>query len=279
MRNSGFEGWYFKHQKEKVTVAFIVGRAQNGSFLQAITPKGTEQFEIDDFQILGDDLYGKNFSFSKRGCTFDMPGLQGTIAYGPQWALRSDIMGPFRYLPMECSHGIISMGHRLSGSLTIAETTYDFDGGMGYIEKDCGISFPSAYQWVQCNNFSENCSLMLSVANIPFGGFHFNGCICAILYDNREYRLATYKGAEILAATATHIRLAQGRLLLELDMLPCDSGHELLAPVQGKMNGRIRESHNAFLHMRLWERGNAVIDLQSEGASYEYVPKIEHYTK
>ena len=60
-------------------------------------------------------------------------------------------MGPFRFLPgMECSHGVISMGHALEGTLTLNGAVLDFAGGTGYVETDRGRSFPSAYLWTQC---------------------------------------------------------------------------------------------------------------------------------
>ena len=37
---------------------------------------------------------------------------------------------------------------------------------------------------------------MLSIAEIPLGGFHFTGVIGIVLLHEREYRLATYLGAK-----------------------------------------------------------------------------------
>ena len=56
------------------------------------------------------------------------------------------------------------------------------DGGLGYIEKDSGISFPCSYLWLQCSDFPKPCSLMLSIAHVPFCASSFRGCICAVLY-------------------------------------------------------------------------------------------------
>ena len=36
------------------------------------------------------------------------------------------------------------------------------------------------------------------IIDIPFCGGSFQGCICAIVYGGREYRLATYRGVRIL---------------------------------------------------------------------------------
>ena len=181
-------------------------------------------------------------------------------------------MGPFRFFPMECRHGVISMTHTLSGSLTIDNTQYCFDNGTGYIEKDSGTSFPSSYLWLQCNNFSVPCSVMVSIANIPFYGISFKGCICAIVYDGREYRFATYNGVRIHAADGEHVCLSQGKLFLEIDIKPSHSGHALRSPVRGRMSGTIRESSNAEVRVRLWEHKKPVFDLRSENAAYEFVP-------
>lgn len=98
---------------------------------------------------------------------------------------------------------------------------------------ESGTSFPSSYQWLQCNDFDEPCSIMASIAHIPFCGSSFTGFICAIVRDGREYRFATYNGARILAADEGHIRLSLKRLLLEIDVAPSHSFHPLQAPVRG----------------------------------------------
>ena len=116
---------------------------------------------------------------------------------------------------------------------------------------------------------------MLSVAHVPFFTGSFCGCICAIVYRGKEYRLATYKGVRIQAFSSLHICLSQGNLLLELDMLPSFGGHALRAPQQGKMSGTIRESCNAHLRARLWKKGTRIFDLESGHAAYEFVPRHE----
>ena len=273
MRNKGFEGWYFKHQKGDDMIAFIPGRAESGAFVQMISKDGSRQFGVPELSVGGGVIRAGLCAFSRRGCKIDLPGVCGEIGYGELTPLRSDIMGPFRFFPMECRHGVISMGHTLSGSLKIGGESHNFDGGAGYIEKDSGTSFPSSYLWLQCNDFNEQCSIMTSVAHIPFYGMNFSGCICAVVYRGREYRLATYNGVRIHAAGAEHICLSQRELLFEIDMKPLSGGHPLSAPVLGQMSGTVRESCNAVIHARLWERGKAVFDLDSDRASYEYVPE------
>lgn len=274
MKNRGFEGWYFKHQKGDDALAFIPGRAESGAFIQMLSPGGSRQFDVPDLTVRNGVIYAGNCEFSRRGCRISLPGVSGEILYGALTPLRSDIMGPFRFLSMECRHGVISMAHTLCGSVSVDGAEHSFDGGVGYIEKDSGTSFPSSYRWLQCNSFPEPCSVMLSIAHIPFCGLSFEGCICSIMYGGSEYRLATYNGVRILAAEEKHICLSQGGLLLETDINPTQDGHPLRSPVRGRMSGTIRESSNAAVRVRLWKRGKPVLDLESGSAMYEFVPPL-----
>lgn len=272
VRNRGFEGWYFKHQKGDDAIAFIPGRAESGSFVQMISGEGSRQFDVPGLWADNGAICAGDCLFSPYGVKIDLPGVAGEIVYGELTPLRSDIMGPFRFLPMQCRHGVLSMAHALSGSLTVDGAVHDFDGGKGYIEKDSGTSFPRSYLWLQCNDFPEPCSIMVSIAHIPFCGLGFTGCICAILYEGREYRLATYHGVRIHAAREDHICLSQGKLLLEIGITPSPGGHPLRSPVRGRMCGTIRESHNAKIHVRLRDHGKLILDLHSHHAACEFVP-------
>ena len=269
MWSKGFQGWYLKHQGPWETVAFIPGQAETGAFVQMISTHDSRQFPVSEWSFLNGTICADRCRFSRKGCSVDLPGVRGALSYGDWTPLRSDIMGPFRFFPMECRHGILSMTHSLHGSLTIDGISVPFENGLGYVETDRGVSFPSAYLWLQCNDFSEPCSLMISIARIPFCGTAFTGCICAILHGGKEYRLATYLGVRILAATAEHIRLAQGKLLLEADLFPAQAGHPLASPLHGKMTGVIRESHMAAMDVRLWAGGQRIFSLHSSRASYE----------
>lgn len=271
MGTKGFEGWYFKHQKGGDMIAFIPGRAESGAFLLMISTEGARRFDVPELTVEGGVIRAGSCRFSRQGCRIDLPGVSGELTYGSLTPLKSDIMGPFRFFPMECRHGVISMGHRLSGSLLVDGRRRDFTGGEGYVEKDSGTSFPAGYLWLQCNSFPEPCSLMLSVARIPFCGLRFRGCICALICGGREYRLATYRGVRIRAFGPEHVCLSQGGLLLEVDIAPSHGGHLLRAPVRGRMSGAVRESSNAAVRVRLWEGGRQRLDLRSSHAAYEFV--------
>ena len=145
----------------------------------------------------------------------------------------------------------------------------DFTGGTGYIEADSGRSFPDWYTWVHCNSFERDCSIMVSVAQIPFCGLRFRGCICVVWLDGREYRLATYNGVKILRCEPGRIELRQGkyRLLAETDT---HEGVELSAPRFGTMSRAIRESLSCPARFRFMDGDAVLFDGESTGASYEW---------
>ena len=142
-----------------------------------------------------------------------------------------------------------------------------FDGGTGYIETDRGRSFPADYLWTQCN-WDRNC-IMLSVAEIPFLGRRFKGCICALLHGGREYRLATYQGARVERWSGGGALIRQGRYRLEAEVLE-GRGHPLRAPSAGAMTRTIHESLSARVRYRFWIGSRLLFDHIDENASYEY---------
>ena len=213
--------------------------------------------------------------FTSRKISLHIEGnglsLRGTVHCGPFTPLKSDIMGPFRFLPgMECAHGVISMGHPLEGSLTLNGKTLDVSGGMGYIETDRGRSFPSAYLWTQCVwgelNFT---SLMLSIATIPMAGARFTGCICVVCYGGREYRLATYQGARVEQWSGAGAAVRQGKYRLTAELLE-GQGCPLRAPAGGVMARTIHESLRAAVRYRFWAGETLLFDHTDRCAGFEY---------
>lgn len=219
-------------------------------------------------------VIGEN-RFSEAGLHLNVEqeglSLHGKVEFGPLQTLRSDIMGPFRWLAnMECVHSVISMRHTLRGQLEINNDVLDFNGGIGYIEADLGRSFPTSYLWTQC--LWDNCSLMLSIATIPLGKFHFTGCICAIVLNGKEYRLATYRGVRILNWSSKGASLRQGKYRLEVDLLD-QKAQPLRAPSDGNMSRTIHESLRARVRYRFWQDDMLMFDHTDDSASFEYVSK------
>lgn len=282
---SFFEGWYFKHQSEDGAVAFIPSVSFNqagekNAFIQVITKEGSFRlsYPYSTFRICRKKFsvrVGKN-AFTEKGVHIDMTDSDirctGDIRYGPLTPISSDIMGPFHFIPfMECNHGVISMRHSLTGSIILNGRKIDFNVGTGYIEKDWGSSFPSCYLWAQCNRFSDpSCSIMASIAEIPFAGFHFQGCIAVVCFQGREYRFATYLGVRVVRCTETGFVLWQGKYVLEAEILSRPS-QKLFAPQLGEMSRVIRENMDSRVRFRLYAGNISIFDLTSEEAGCEYV--------
>lgn len=252
-----FSGRYYKHQKAGNTICFIVGEASEGSFLQVITNDKILQFDKTD-----------TCHVNVNGFAIDLPEIHGSVTYGPFSAIRSDIMGPFRFLPMQCRHEVISLWHRLAGGFWVEGQWIDLNGGTGYIEGDRGRSFPKEYLWLHCNDFTERCSIMVSVADIPLCGIHFRGCICAVWYKEKEYRLATYRNVRIVAASPEHLILVQGKFRLDIEIDSRDF-HPLKAPKSGQMTETIHESNCSRARFRFWAGVTPLFDLTSENCSFE----------
>jgi hypothetical protein len=179
-------------------------------------------------------------------------------------------MGPFKYFPMQCRHKISSLHHRLDGSLTINGEIIDFTGGIGYIEGDSGTSFPKSYTWLQYNDFSEKACVTVAVADIPFAGFHFHGCIAVVYLSGVEYRLATYLGVKIIKCNENRIMLKQGNLRLEIE-ISAGTGHKLAAPENGEMTREIRERIVCGAQFRFMKNGQVLFNRRSKNASFEFV--------
>lgn len=282
---SYFEGWYLKHQNQHgqtlaLIPAFHIDSAgQRSVSLQVISndgawwleyPEAQLQFSQQPFQVqLGQSVFsgqGIDLHIEQAGLS-----LHGTLSYGPFAALRSDIMGPFRFFAgMQCSHGVVSMGHSLRGTLGLNGKRLDFDHGIGYIETDRGRSFPSTYLWTQCVwDGPEGGSLMLATATIPLPVGGFTGCICSVFYRGREYRLATYRGAKIEKLSSSGAVIRQGKYRLEAELLS-EQKHALRAPVEGRMERTIHESLCAEVCYRFRRGEDLLFQHTDRYASFEY---------
>lgn len=280
---SYFEGWYFKHRKEEEAISIIAAyhideQGVKKASIQVITADKayTVWYPGSVFYAEEGRLFvriGKNI-FYDQGCRLDINTydlrLKGDLRYGVFHRLAYDIMGPFALVPqMQCSHSVVSMGHRLSGSLTLNGDYMDFKGGYGYIEGDRGSSFPKSYVWLQCEEL-ELCglSLMVSIADIPTAWGSFTGCICAIRYHKSQYRLATYRNVKVRRNDRKVIWLCQGEYTLLIQMEK-EKGLALRAPSQGSMNRIIREQLMGTARIRLYEGKELIFDVSSNHVSVE----------
>lgn len=273
-----FEGWYVKQQTDDEVIAFIpaLHTAPNGqrtASLQIATPGASYSVSYPSMEIepgrralrIGESL------FSPSGCTLDVRSggvtLAGKLTFSQVRPPRYDIMGPFRFAPlMQCRHCVISMAHRVDGELTLNGRQYRFHSAHGYIEGDRGVSFPSRYVWTQC--CFDGGSVMLSVADIPYLGLHFKGCIAFVYLNGKEYRLATYLGARVEAVDNRAVVIRQGRLCLTARLLHAQAA-PLQAPSAGIMQRTIHESARCTVAYRFTDAAHERFSLLSEQASFE----------
>ncbi len=273
-----FYGWYFKCQSDTQTLAVIPAVHQTGKrrscSIQIITEKQSWTVPMPGkaFRRRGRMIsIGRN-RFGGKGIRIAVraPGLEikGKLRFAELHPLKYHIMGPFSLVPfLECRHSIWSMRHRVNGNVSINGEAYPFDNGEGYWEGDRGRSFPEEYVWTQCS--FPGGALMLSVARIPVAGFHFQGVIGVVLLDGREHRLATYLGAKAAVSGNGLVRVMQGSMELEAELLE-GTGKPLRAPAKGDMVRTIRESAACRAKYRFWQNGRTLLDFETDRASFEY---------
>jgi len=285
-RGPYFEGWYLKCQtKDAGSLALIPalhidGSGRRSASLQVIGESESWWLDYPETKFHASErqfeIRLEQNLFSEGGIQLDVErsglSLQGSVCFGPFTPLRSNIMGPFCFVPgMECSHGVVSLNHSLKGSLCLNGTVMDFSGGVGYIETDRGRSFPSSYLWAQCiwQDGLKCRSLMLSIATIPLPPSRFTGCICAIFHEGTEYRMATYLGARVERWSGGGAVIRQGGYRLAVELLS-GNAQPLRAPDKGSMSRTIHESLCCKLRCRFWSGDRLLFDHIGSRASFEY---------
>lgn len=275
-----FSGRYFKCQSKDKTVAVIHAyHRANGKAscsIQIITDSGAWN-AVFPCDVYSEDkkngtvrIGGNYFGTDKMALDIDDGALSahGSVFFGALTPIKYDIMGPFRFVPfMQCRHSVLSMYHTVSGEIEINGERFIFNGDTGYIEGDRGYSFPKVYSWTQC--IFNGGSLMLSVADIPFGLFHFTGIIGVVYAHGKEHRIATYLGAKAEKIEGGEIVIKQKNTRLTAKLVE-KHAHPLYAPVGGEMTRVIRESASCRAYYKLEDGGGTVLEFESEKASFEY---------
>ena len=294
-----FEGWYYKviSADEQEAFAFIPGIAMDDqgephAFVQVLDGKAQTaeyiSFPADTFSAASGSFHvriGENefTGISIKLALNDYSGMlqfKNTVPWPNRW-YSPGIMGPYTFVPfMECYHGIVSMNHELEGILEIRGKSIDFSGGRGYIEKDWGHSFPSAYFWMQSNHFAQpGISFKASVAKIPWLRSSFVGFIAGLYLNGKLYQFTTYNGTKLLRSFANR---EQVELLMEnkkcrLEVLAHrDHATELASPIAGFMDGRISESMTSELNITLTDKKSGKVLFRDTGrnAALEVAGKI-----
>ena len=295
-----FEGWYFKvvNAAETKAFAFIPGIAMDVSgnkqaFIQVLDGKKKtavyHKFDIALFNPAAGQflIHIDQNSFSEKQILLNLQGAKGLLRFSgnipwPKPFYSPGIMGPYAFVPfMECYHGIVSMDHAISGEMEIDGENIDFTNGRGYIEKDWGRSFPSAYFWIQSNHFSTpGISLKASVAKIPWIRKAFVGFIAGLWLHDRLIRFTTYNGSTLKKSFAGNdkVELVIENKKYRLEILAHrDAATTLASPILGFMDGRIEESMTVNIEVILTETNSKKIIFQDTGRNtgLEVAGKIE----
>ncbi len=278
LKKDYFKGWYFKCSSKNKTIAFIPAfHSRNNNetaSLQIITDENSYNLSFPFLEYSEKPLYIRigNNVFSENGIIINIKSdkltVKGNLQFGKFSPIGYDIMGPFKYIPfMQCRHSVYSMRHQVNGNLTVNNQHINFQSGIGYMEGDCGTSFPNRYIWTQC--FFGNGSLMLSAADIPILGLNFTGIIGIIYLNGKEYRIATYLGAKICEINSSSITVVQGSYKLNAKLIK-NNAHSLAAPDNGKMNRIIHESASCKAYYKFSYKNKILCEFISDRASFEF---------
>ncbi len=289
-KSNYFEGWYYKHVHEESnrSISFIFGISTRDphAFIQIITsnPLVTTyvRYPLESFEAFengyrcGDSFFAPDkVIMNVKDDTISVSGELDLTQLTPihRNAYAPNIMGPFAYLEnMECNHGVVSMNHQVNGTISVNGEAWTFSDQAGYIEKDWGRSFPRRYIWIQGNHFDQDAALMVSVADIPFLGFHFEGVICQLNVKDQVYRIATYTGARCTGICHTDdgftLTLKQGSLTLDVTAHVPQQGI-LKSPSMGAMTQTIKEGLGGTIDLVLHRKGQPDLQLTSTHCGIE----------
>ncbi len=275
-----FEGWYYKLIDEStrhklVIIPGVFLSKDPHAFIQVLDGTTSQtwyhRFPLDQFRAAHERFeiqVGKSrFTANQISLDLERPeqSLHGSLRFfgekpWPVNILSPGIMGWYAWVPtMECYHGVVSLDHALDGALTVDGQSIDFTNGRGYIEKDWGQSFPSAWIWMQSNHFEyPGTSLTASIAMIPWKKTRFKGFIVGLWFQGKLYRFATYTGARTVSLHVDDRRvdwLIRGytdRAMHTLHIVATRGEAGLLAgPTTLDMGTRVAETLTAKIAVRL----------------------------
>lgn len=281
-----FFGSYFKLQSKDKILSLIPSYSKvNNKYLahlQIITDNNSYMLDFPFKEY----KRGKGFNVRINDNIFNNEGIKlnidneslkisGDIRFNSINKLKKNIMGPFKYIPfLECVHSVYSIKHSINGYINLNGEKYDFSDSLCYIEGDRGRSFPSRYIWSQAL-FNEG-SIMLSIANIPFGLFHFTGIIGFVNYNGKTIRIATYNNAKPIKIRKNEIIVKRRKYKLILKVID-NNAYALKAPKSGNMDRIIKESAKCTIRY-IFMRNNDIIFnelINDASLEYEYTNEFE----
>lgn len=271
-----------EHGKQHAFIQLLDGKKCTATY---------HEFPAEQFQPTSThfDLKLADNHFSETTLEVELPNIKGKLTFQnltlwPKMLGAPGIMGWYGFVPfMQCYHGVVSLHHRIEGTLEIEGKNVDFSEGIGYIEKDWGQSFPSSWIWMQTNHFDtdEPISLMTSVARIPWLGSHFVGFLVGFYFKGKLYRFATYTGAKMKATLGDNndvkLSFKSGKNRLEIHGFQA-KGADLVSPISGEMRGKVNESMQAEIEVQLFEKEQLIFSGRGRNAGMEIAGDMKELT-
>ncbi len=297
-----FEGWYYKHVDKDGKHSFIVipgifiekDKTKSYAFIHVFKKGQSPHFIM--YPINEFNTTNKPFSVRIADNYFTLNGITLAINTGdlsvsgqcsyhntspwPVTLFSPRSMGWYAFVPtMECNHAVLSMDHSISGTINYNGEMIDFTDGRGYMEKDWGMSFPSAYIWFQTNHFSvPRISVFGSIATIPWKKSQFTGFLIALLHNGRLYTFTTYNKAQCkLIVTDEQVRINCGKKNISATItIQRTQGKPLPAPYHGSMQSKIYESLDAHIRCIVTDDSTVIMDDTGQYGGFEIVGDIDN---
>lgn len=303
-----FEGWQFKLARADGRMLSIIpgiskdGEGNDCAFLQVFSPGylAPTYIEMDirhfhaasrPFEITLEDS-----RFTKKGVKLHAAGngnrFDGLVRFKDMALLDKSIfspsmMGPFAFITgLSCHHDVISLRHALEGEIVINGEAWDFNAGVGYIDKDWGLSFPNHLLWVQANQFEKDPQLSVAVcmARIHVGGISIPGVLCVVARNGRQYRYCTYNAAYVYKVDKKGenriiIIIKKGGEMLKIDVMYQPINSLLPAPHMGCMRRKgVQEHCVEKLRVTLTRDGAPLVDDWSIGGGMQLAGDYQKLT-
>lgn len=283
-----FEGWFIRITSASGETAAVIpglyrGRSPDNDygFIQVVDGKtnqaGCFKFPSWRFDDRGALRLG-NSCFAPTQIELHPEDTQGIVSgmlrfenlrpwTGRAWP--SPAMGWFSWLPgLQCHQAVISLRHGVEGSLQLNGRTVDFGGGIGYLEKTWGRSFPNAWLWGQCQHFDRGpLSLFFAIANVPLAGSPMRGVTAALMAEDRLWRWGSWRGERVQVQRASGtlkitLRGWTGRLEISVPGNLADeedaerdvSSPNVSIPTEKGLELRVHERLDQPLEIRLFDR-------------------------
>ncbi len=304
LSDSYFEGWYYKQVDEysSNSISFIPGISYNKthphSFIQCIIEDYSGEiftyyfeYEVEDFKAtsnpfcvtIKDNVFKEDYI--KINIEDNNNSIFGELYYTNLKRLRKsffepNIMGYLSYLPKkECNHHIVSVNHKVNGSIIFNDKLISFEKGIGYIEKDWGKSFPSEYIWLQCNKFKypKDINLTFSYATIPYLNTSFKGFFLTLFVGEKEYRFATYNSSKIkkviIEDNRFEVYIEKKNIQVKIKAFQ-NKSKELVSPINGEMKNFIKEGLKGDVEISFFDKKNNIrVNSQGKDAGIEIMMK------